>query len=405
MSCRVYFAVLVLLIASSRAFAWWDTGHAYITHNAVQHLPAGLEAFVTRNLATIDFYAHTEPPGQHYIDIDLYPEFHAGQMPRDLNVLYATYGTTYVNSNGIAPWVIANYRATLAAQMRAAVNQSDFEVVARTAGELAHYLEDINNPLHTTDNHNGQYTGNNGIHGRYEGEMIERHMDDLPIEASTAVYVSDTVDWVLDSIETRSWAYVDDIMEADTLARTFGPTNSNAYYNSLWNSTGPFTHTQFQYATEMVASAWYSAWIDAGSPALGVYGDYNGDDLVNAADYVAWRKGDNSQASYELWRRTFGAATVPSGGGGLAAVPEPNTIWLLAVAVVCVFVNTRNRASWQIAGCSGLRCLVAGCPFRIRSGDAAAAKPIDLQLASLPIRTRYLVRGRRLRFLDRGPQY
>src|SRR5262249_5603136 len=51
--------------------------------------------------------------------------------------------------------------------------------------------------------------------------------------------------------------------------KTLGRTSSNAYYNSLWVSTGDFTHSQFQDATEMVASAWYSAWIDAGSPALG----------------------------------------------------------------------------------------------------------------------------------------
>jgi hypothetical protein len=29
---------------------------------------------------------------------------------------------------------------------------------------MAHYIEDINQPLHTTDNHNGQHTNNTGIH-------------------------------------------------------------------------------------------------------------------------------------------------------------------------------------------------------------------------------------------------
>ena len=100
--------------------------------------------------------------------------------------------------------------------------------------------------------------------------MTQLHFADLTILAApqNCVYISDTVDWILHSIEDRTWGYVDDIMAADTLAKTFGAAGSTAYFNSLWNSTGTFTHSQFQFATEMIASAWYSAWIDAGSPSL-----------------------------------------------------------------------------------------------------------------------------------------
>jgi hypothetical protein len=267
-----YFALAAFLVStlSAQTSAWWSTGHAYITRNTIQQLPEPLQSFIVRTFPTVDNYAHTEPPGQHYIDIDFYSEFLSGQMPRDLNVLYAKYGTSTVNARGISPWVIANYRATLTAQMSAAKNASDFLVVARTAGEMAHYLEDINQPLHTTQNYDGQLTDNSGVHARYEGMMISQHFADLSIVAAPekCVYVTDTVDWVLDSIESRTWSHVGDIMTADTLAQTFGSTTSQAYYNSLWNSTGNFTHSQFQFATEMVASAWYSAWVDAGSPSL-----------------------------------------------------------------------------------------------------------------------------------------
>jgi hypothetical protein len=357
---------LVVLALTPRADAWWDTGHSYIAENSVQHLPARLAAFIDQNFETIDFHASTEPPGQHYIDIDVYPEFHAGEMPRDLNELYATYGPSYVNSNGIAPWVIANYRATLTAQMSAAENSTDFEQVARTAGEMAHYIQDINQPLHTTENHNGQHTGNLGIHARYEGEMINRHIEELPISAQNAMYVADTVDWVLDSIETRTWAYVDDIMAADTLARTFNPVGSNAYYNSLWESTGEFTQSQFQFATEMVAAAWYSAWIDAGSPALGVRGDYNGDEIVDAADYVAWRKTDNFPDRYEIWRETFGESAVQSGAGS-AAAPEPSSFCLLAVAGALMVGLGRTERFGRARRGSTFRFLVRGEQYLARS--------------------------------------
>jgi hypothetical protein len=266
-----FLAFQICTFFASRALGWGAAGHSFITANSVQQLPDGpLKAFVNQNFSTISNYATNEPPGQHYIDIDVYSEFLSGQMPRDLNVLYAKYGTSFVNSNGISPWVIANYRTTLTTQMKNAKTVSDFQTAARTAGEMAHYIEDINQPLHVTDNYDGAASGNSGIHSRYESTMVGRHLSDLIVVAmpQDCVYVSDTVDWILNSIEDRTYSYVDDIMAADTLAKSFGRTSSNAYYDSLWNSTGNFTHSQFQDATEMVASAWYSAWIDAGSPAF-----------------------------------------------------------------------------------------------------------------------------------------
>ena len=354
-------ALSFAMLLAGHAYGWGSAGHSFLTLSSVQHLPAPLQTFVDRNFSTISEYATDEPLGRHYIDIDVYSEFFAGTMPRDLNVLYANYGTSFVNTNGISPWVIANYRATLTTQMSTARSTSDLELLARTAGEMAHYLEDINQPLHTTDNYDGQQTGNSGIHSRYETTMVNRHFAGLAVAAApeNCVYVTDTVDWVLNSIEDRTWDYVDDIMSADTLARTFGSTSSNAYYNSLWNSTGAFTDSQFQLATEMVASAWYSAWVDAGSPALSISGDYNNNGTVDAADYIVWREAVGSSTvlpndltpgvdalDYNEWRARFGQSIVSGGASGavVGSVPEPTTIVALTASAIVVFCRAgRNR--------------------------------------------------------------
>jgi GH35 family endo-1,4-beta-xylanase len=76
-------------------------------------------------------------------------------------------------------------------------------------------------------------------------------------------------------------------------------------------------------------------------------GDYNGDGIVNAADYVTWRMAADAEGDlradgngdkvvdehdYEVWRSAFG--TVYSSGSGSrsnrsAAVPEPATGWMV----------------------------------------------------------------------------
>ena len=89
-----------------------------------------------------------------------------------------------------------------------------------------------------------------------------------------------------------------------------------------------------------------------GNPTLA--GDYNGDSVVNAGDYVTWSRamatggtllnetasvGIVDQADYQAWRANFGASSGAGSGAGAAtaAVPEPGTAMLLAWVCVAMF--------------------------------------------------------------------
>jgi hypothetical protein len=79
-------------------------------------------------------------------------------------------------------------------------------------------------------------------------------------------------------------------------------------------------------------------------------GDYNDNGVVDAADYVVWRKNLNQSVSlpndltpgtvmqedYDVWRANFGKAAAPAAAAlGLGSVvPEPETIGLLLIAAV-----------------------------------------------------------------------
>jgi hypothetical protein len=70
--------------------------------------------------------------------------------------------------------------------------------------------------------------------------------------------------------------------------------------------------------------------------SAGVIGDYNGNGIVDAADYVLWRKNPaafgGNPAGYNTWRTHFGQ-TAGSGAGATlnGAVPEPATLVLLMI--------------------------------------------------------------------------
>jgi T5SS/PEP-CTERM-associated repeat protein len=75
----------------------------------------------------------------------------------------------------------------------------------------------------------------------------------------------------------------------------------------------------------------------------GLAGDYNNDGRVDAADYVVWRKNDDTQEGYDAWRanfgRTAGTAAVATGSASAnAAIPEPSSATLILCLATTLFL-------------------------------------------------------------------
>ena len=81
-------------------------------------------------------------------------------------------------------------------------------------------------------------------------------------------------------------------------------------------------------------------------PEPSVAGDYNQNGIVDAADYVVWRKNDGIQAGYDLWQANFGRmAGSGAGASANAAVPEATTLVLLIVGMLAICSSRRPTVS------------------------------------------------------------
>ncbi len=214
------------------------------------------------------------PGYYHYIDIDYYPEFFSGTLPHNLDSLIALYGLAVVQNNGTVPWVIEQWTDSLYALMAA----GQWDEVWQIAAELGHYVADSHQPLHLTRNYNGQFTGNYGIHSRYETTMINPHLSQLPLPAGTGIYWPNVIDSVFLYID-QIYPYVDSIMIADDLASAQDPNYGNLYYTILWQELEHLTTISIHQAIIDLASLWRTAWENAGRPSpvgLHSYHDHPG---------------------------------------------------------------------------------------------------------------------------------
>jgi hypothetical protein len=79
-------------------------------------------------------------------------------------------------------------------------------------------------------------------------------------------------------------------------------------------------------------------------------GDYNDDGVVDAADYVVWRKNDGTQDAYNIWREHFGETASSGAGAGSpssTSVPEPASLAVLLAAMLPIRYRRRNDIAIQ----------------------------------------------------------
>jgi flagellar hook capping protein FlgD len=266
-------ALLPVFTLPAPAPRWGFAAHRLINRSAATHLPSEFQGFTQwasdlERLSTAADERKSTVPGErikHFIDIDDYPEFLTGQLPHAYTDLVAVYGQSRVDGNGTVPWAIeSSYRDLV--QHFVSANWDD---AVASAADIGHYVGDLHSPLHLTLNFNGQLTGQNGVHSRHESNLTSRHLAELEPAPGTVSTIIDPLEAAFEWID-RQYPGVARILASDLAAKSAagGSTSSNTYYNALWAEVGGETVTWINDASLAVASLWYAAWVEAGSPAL-----------------------------------------------------------------------------------------------------------------------------------------
>ncbi len=277
--------IFQLLISLTQLFGWGYNVHRQITRSVVQAVPGEFGDFLNQHIdklayhaADPDFWKAADPNEgyRHFIDADLYDEYPFDNIPRNIDSLYAKYGDTNISHYGISPWNIEDYCEQLTELFRTGQwKESIYKMAA-----LSHYVADIHMPLHACANYNGQLTGNEGVHFRWETPMVKQYV--TYIEPSNKADIIHNPLEMAFAIVKESYQVYPLLLSADSLARapltkiqadslnTYEKLSfDDEYLSVLYTQTADVVHDRLNRSAERIASYWYTCWVNAGSPKIG----------------------------------------------------------------------------------------------------------------------------------------
>jgi hypothetical protein len=314
---------------------------------------AGLPGLGAATLGTIDYYGGS---GSAYKGLLFKPEDAPGDPPAaggPFQTMYVPYNYTF----GTDP-----IRLTIVARQQANWNNFHFGFVD-TDGNLSNMLglfDNLNNP--TNPRTRFQLTHNAVRSGTFQSRIFQNNTFQV---GNTPVNSHVWQEFVLEYDPTK-------VNQVGVNPYTFsygepgGPRITHAL-NTVPNATtsdptptdlglGPMSNNGNTGPSSIYGIGWgfwnsdanifdrsvlvQSVKLEILSDAEEQPGDHNGDGVVDAADYVDWRK-NGPPGGYEEWVANFGESG--PGGGGAGPVPEPASTALLVFGTMTAGLIRRGR--------------------------------------------------------------
>lgn len=317
----IKFSTLIAFIAISIGSSSWDSwGHKHISHSAVFTLPNEMRGFYFNH---IDFLTEAsvvpdlrksllndryEGP-RHYVDVELFNGLSVQDFPLTTKEAFSVYDSSFLTKTGYLPWYIQNLyeKLTVAFKKR---NKSE---ILFLSAEICHYIADGFMPLHTSENHNGQLTGQTGVHALWESVLPPMFGNSYNFSTQPATYIDNVPKRTMEIVE-ESHALVPVLLAAEQRVRdSFSkknmfkkdkqgnlikryntPVYSDEYAALFHKELNGMVELQLKLAIKETGNFWYTAWVDAGKPSLR---DLDNKSLTRQnrkilqKNYKAWKEG------------------------------------------------------------------------------------------------------------------
>ena len=238
---------------------------------AVENLPEPLRSYFRARKAYL--VEHASDPDRlaresakerphHYTEVEAYDSFPFRFFR--LQFVEERRGPTSTQlQHGDSIWQIERFTLRLAEALR----RRKWSEADQAALFTAHYACDLTQPLHTVINYDGQLTHQQGIHARFETELVNARASHWVLEPRPATYEPDLRARIFGEM-LSSYSYRNIIYAADHIAVFGGHYQDPEYRSTFFNLTELMARKRLVAAVSFVSSLWYTAWVKAGRPDL-----------------------------------------------------------------------------------------------------------------------------------------
>jgi hypothetical protein len=270
---RLLIAMLAVWLASALPLpAWGPAAHDIVDTWAIQALPPEIRSFFANNQQFLE--DHANDPAEwikkdryerrrHYIYLDKYGFFPYPTLPHDYHRATERFMSWRINRDGTLPWQIGEYSLRLSKAMK----DGKWEEVKLDAAALAYYVGDAHDPLHTTQNYNGQLTQQTGLENRFDVSLSDRYSKFFIMHPGDATKIDDPTEFAFQTcLEANVWVNL--VLWADVRAREGLRDYTDDYFDRFYSQVGVTVVREINAAARDAGSYWYTAWLNAGQPPL-----------------------------------------------------------------------------------------------------------------------------------------
>jgi hypothetical protein len=276
-------AVAFLLAIPGAASAWGFEAHKFIADRMIDLLPPELKplfekrrAFIVERSIDPDLWRNvgweTEPPN-HFLDLDhaAFGTYPFAGLPREYDLAVQKFGKDFIHEQGLLPWRTQEFYGRLQREFASLKRESPpayaTDNIVLYAAVIAHYVADGHVPLHSVVNYNGQLTGQDGLHSRWESDLFERNRPRLTVAPAAPVGVANPRDFMFDVLLASNRATAN-VLDADRKAAAGREFYDDAYFEAFADGSLRTLEERLSASITNAAGMIIGAWEQAGKPAI-----------------------------------------------------------------------------------------------------------------------------------------
>ncbi|MCB0547626.1 MAG: hypothetical protein KDD19_08555 [Phaeodactylibacter sp.] len=257
------------------------------------------QAFINLDYSGVKLSAPYQTAYRDFFEQQIRPQYYEDEWKVDCDALGALFGlgpgsldcrsayaVDHFSEYGIVPYHLLQMQYRLTEAFR----EKDHGRILRLSAEMGHYIGDAHVPLHTTENYNGQMTNQVGIHAFWESRIPELFADEqYDFFVGRAEYIDDPSAYFWEAVLASHQLLDSVLMVERELSETFPEdkqycyeerlgltirTQCREYARAYHQRLSGMVEARMRASVHAIGSSWYTAWVDAGQPALPAFGEY-----------------------------------------------------------------------------------------------------------------------------------